>query len=103
MSDEHTEARPAPLRGYRVLSDEEKALLDRIKLAEDEIGKLWAEVYWAYSKTMAAATYASSARVLFRLAFMELARTVARPRDTCAEALYALSDGVEPELENDGG
>lgn len=101
MSDEHTEARPAPLRGYRVLNDEEKAMLDRIKLAEEEVGKLWAEVHWRFSKTMDSALSVGNARDLFRTAFMELLRGVARPRDPYGEALRAVGpgNGVEPRPE----
>ena len=101
MSSEHTEARPAPLRGYRVLNDEEKAALDRIKLAEEEIGQLWAELYWRFSKTVDASISFGAARDLFRTAFMELLRGVARPRDPYGEALQALSGGAEPEFEED--
>lgn len=101
MSDEHTEARPAPLRGYRVLNDEEKAMLDRIKLAEEEVGKLWAEAYWQFSKTMDASISFGEARNLFRVGFMELLRGVARPRDPYGEALQALSGGAEPKFEEE--
>jgi hypothetical protein len=103
MSDEHTERTPAALRGYRVLSDEEKALVDRIKLMEAEVGKLWAEVHWSCSRTMNATVYAQSARDLFRLAFMELVRTVTKPLDVYGEALNVLAHGAEPELESDHG
>lgn len=103
MGTEHTEARPAPLRGYRVLSDEEKAMLDRIKLAEEEIGKLWAEAYWRFSKTMDASISFGEARNLFRQGFMELLRGVARPRDPYGEALRAVGpgNGAEPKFEED--
>lgn len=80
MTNEHTERTPAPLRGYRVLSDEEKALVDRIKLCEDEVGKLWAQVYRAGHTTLAH-QYALAAEVNLRQGFMELVRSVTRPRD----------------------
>jgi len=87
MSDKHTERTPAPLRGYRVLSDEEKALVDRIKLAEEEVGKLWAEVYSTCDGE--ATRYGLRSEGLFRDAFMNLVRAVTRPRDAYREALLA--------------
>lgn len=93
MSDEHTERTPAPLRGYRVLSDEEKALVDRIKLAEEEVGKLWAEVFTRADNDRSPQAdplrYALRAETLFRDGFMELVRSVTRPRDAYREALLA--------------
>lgn len=95
MGTEHTEARPAPLLGYRVLSDEEKDLLDRIKLAEAEVGKLWAEVYervdnYRDDRTAAGVRYALRAEGLFRDGFMNLVRAVAKPLDPYRTALDEL-------------
>lgn len=92
MSTEHTERTPAPLRGYRVLSDEEKALVDEIKLAEAEIGKLWATVYQR-AETSDASRYALRAETLFRGAFMELVRSVTRPLDAYRGALQEADRG----------
>lgn len=86
MASEHTERTPAPLRGYRVLSDEEKALVDEIKLAEAEVAKLWARVY-ERAETTNGARYALAAEGLFRDGFMELVRSVTLPRDAYREAL----------------
>ena len=94
MAEEHTEARPAPLRGYRVLSDDEKAMVDQIKLMEQEVGKLWAKVHWTYPTTHSAMVCSNSARDLFRLAFMDLVRTVTKPLDVYAEALEAKTKEV---------
>lgn len=95
MSDEHTEARPAPLRGYRVLSDEEKAIVDAIKLMEFGVGKLWAEVYQHVDTnrddpTAAGVRYALRAETLFRDGFMELVRAVTRPLDAYRTSLDEL-------------
>lgn len=78
MTSEHTEARPAPLRGYRVLNDEEKAILDRIKLAEEGLAELWGLVE-ARAETDPRLVH--HARTLFGDAFMNLVRSVAKPRD----------------------
>lgn len=85
MGSDHTEARPEPLRGYRVLSDQEKALVDRIKLMEEDVAKLWAEVDAAVEDHRAV-RYSLRAEGLFRDAFMNLVRTVTRPRDAYREA-----------------
>jgi hypothetical protein len=102
MGTGHTESRPEPLRGCRKLNDEEKALLDRIKLAEEEIAGLWAEVHYRHSTTINAATCAGSARDLFRQAFMELVRTVAKPRDPYGEAVERLMEQTRREEQNRG-
>lgn len=92
MGTEHTERSPELLRGYRVLSDEEKAMVDQIKLAEREIGRLWAKVYWSYSTGTDAGYYSAHARDLFRVAFMELVRTVTKPADYYREAVSELAE-----------
>jgi uncharacterized circularly permuted ATP-grasp superfamily protein len=102
MSEQHTERTPAPLRGYRVLSDEEKGMVDRIKLAEAEIGKLWAEVMWDHTRVQDASDYAHAARDLFRQAFMELVRTVTKPLDVYGDELRARMRTHE-ESEDDRG
>lgn len=89
MGIEHTQERPAPLRGYRVLSDEEKATVDAIKLLEVEIGKLWAWVY-INAEDPDATRYALRAETLFRDGFMELVRAVTRPLDAYRTALDEL-------------
>lgn len=96
MASEHTERTPAPLRGYRVLSDEEKALVDRIKLCEDEVGKLWAEVHDRCA-TSHGIRYSLRAETLFRDGFMELVRSVTLPRDAYREHLHRV------EFERKGG
>lgn len=92
MGTEHTERSPEPLRGYRVLSDKEKEMVDEIKLAERDIGKLWARVYWSYSSTTDASYYSAHARDLFRTAFMELVRTVTKPADYYREGVSELAE-----------
>lgn len=91
MSTEHTEERPAALRGYRVLSDEEKATVDAIKLLEVEIGKLWAWVY-TNAENSDATRYALRAETLFRDGFMELVRAVTRPLDVYRTALAEINE-----------
>lgn len=97
MAEEHTERTPAPLRGYRVLSEEEKAILDEIKLMEEKVGQLWAKVHWSHSTTMDSAQSSGCARDLLRQGFMELIRAVARPRDPYAEALNQRADEFRTE------
>jgi hypothetical protein len=102
MGTEHTEERPAPLRGYRELNEEEKSTLDAIKLLEVEIGKLWA---WVYSNVESADAlrYALRAEGLFRDGFMNLIRAVARPYDPYREALAEMKGDSEHEPDLSGG
>jgi hypothetical protein len=103
MTDDRFVSHPEPLRGYRKLSDEEKALVDEIKRKEQEIGRLWAKVQWSQTSTRDAGNYAHSARRLFRLAFVELVRVVTKPVDPYTEGmneiLYRENKGTDT---NDG-
>lgn len=83
-----------PLRGYRQLSDEEQALVDEIKLAEAEIGKLWARIYNRRTTTNAL-RYSLRAEGLFRDAFMNLVRSVTLPLDPYREALDEVEKMTE--------
>jgi hypothetical protein len=75
-------SRPEPLRGYRTLTDEEKALIDQIKLMEQSVAQLWAEVkrYEGTDPRMAAHT-----KTLMQDAFMWFVRSVTKPLDVFAD------------------
>jgi hypothetical protein len=89
MGTEHTEERPAPLRGYRVLSDEEKAMVDRIKLAEEQLGLLWAEVF---TRPETDKRMANIAKTGLQDAFMWWVRSITQPLDAYAEALARFEE-----------
>lgn len=83
MSESSFVQRPEPLRGYRALTDAEKALVDKIKLAEVAVGELWAEVRSADGVDPRMAAHS---RTVLQDGFMWLVRSVTRPRDVFAEA-----------------
>lgn len=85
MANEYVE-RPEPLRGYRELTNAERILIDEIKRMEATVGKLWARVHDGAVDTNAI-RYSLRAETLFRDGFMELVRSVTRPRDVYREAL----------------
>jgi hypothetical protein len=93
MSEQHTERTPAPLRGYRVLSDEEKALVDEIKLAEEAAAQLWAK---ARSGGWTDPRMAAHAKTVLQDGFMWLVRSVTKPRDAFAEAM--LDEAAEGKM-----
>lgn len=70
--------RPAPVAGYRDLSQEEVDLINCIKDAERAVGSLWRQidVRDETDKRMV-----SIAKTTFQDAFMWLVRSVAKPRD----------------------
>lgn len=82
MADEHTERTPAPLRGYRVLSDQEKAAVDNIKLTEAEVAKLWQSIGTLPEVDRRALVIAKTE---FQTAFMWFVRAVTRPLDVFQE------------------
>ncbi len=84
MGAEHTEARPAPLRGYRKLNDEETDLLDQVKLMEQSVAELWGTIE---RRCESDPVLLKRAADLFRDAFMNLVRSVAKPRDPFKIAL----------------
>jgi len=82
MSDEHTEARPAPLRGYRVLSEEEKTAVDSVKLLEARAGELWGmlgDLEGVDRRCLAIA------KTELQTGFMWFVRAVTRPLDVFEE------------------
>lgn len=76
--------RPEPLRGYRELTEAEKALVDKIKLAEADLGQLWAEVRAAEGVDPRMVAHS---RTVLQDGFMWLVRSVTRPRDVFMEAV----------------
>ena len=86
MASEHTERAPEPLRGYRKPTNAERILVDEIKRAEQNLAKLWARVHDGCVDTDAI-RYSLAAEGLFRAGFMELVRSVTRPRDAYREQL----------------
>lgn len=82
MGTEHTEERPAPLRGYRVLSDEQKAAVDEIKRLEAKAGELWDRIK-AMPGTDPRAL--AVARTELQTAFMWFVRGLTRPLDVFEE------------------
>lgn len=90
MSEEFV-ARPEPLRGYRELTDEERELVDAIKVAEQAVGQVWARA----KRTLGTdARMHAHSRTVLQDGFMWLERSVTRPRDVFTAALSTL-DGPE--------
>lgn len=86
MSDQAYVERPEPLRGYRELTAEEKALVDAIKRAEVEVGQLWATVK---ATADVDPRMVAHSRTVLQDGFMWLVRSVTRPRDVFASASEA--------------
>jgi hypothetical protein len=78
MSNEQFVSRPEPLRGYRTLSDGEKALIDQIKLMEQSVGDLWREVQRTPGTD---GRMLALAKTGLQDAFMWWVRSVTKPRD----------------------
>lgn len=92
MSDDQTSdppppgspvARPEPLRGYQVLSDDQRDLVDRIKVTEAELGVIWRRVRELPGHD---AHHHAMARDAFMAGFMWLVRSVACPDDVYEQA-----------------
>jgi hypothetical protein len=89
MASDHTERTPEALRGYRKLSDMEKEVVDRIKLAEADLAKLWAEVY---GMARTDRQMANIAKTSLQDSFMWFVRSVTQPLDVFEAALEAEID-----------
>lgn len=76
-------SRPEPLAGYRELTDEERAAVDRIKQLEVEVGRLWRDV-----KAMPNTDprMIQIAKTELQDAFMWFVQSVTRPRDVYDES-----------------
>lgn len=95
MGSEHTERTPEPLRGYRKLTDDEKAIIDRIKVMEADVAKLWAEVY---GRARTDRRMANIAKTELQTAFMWFVRSVTLPRDVFEDALAAEIEDLSGEV-----
>lgn len=73
------------VRGYRDLTPDEVALINRIKETEETIGDLWAQV--ARSSGVVDARWMAVARTHLQEGFTAWVRAVARPADPFAKAL----------------
>lgn len=82
MSEVSYQDRPAPVAGYRDLSQEEIDLVNRIKAAEVAVGELWREVY---SRPDTSRRMVAIAKTKFQCSFMWLVRSVAKPQDVFYE------------------
>jgi hypothetical protein len=82
-------ARPEPLRGYRELTDDERALVDEIKQLEVAYGRLWARVVRHPDVDRRSLALAKTEG---QDAFMWLVRAVTRPLDVFDLALGELDE-----------
>lgn len=81
-------ARPEPLRGYRIPTEAERDLVDRIKRAEVELGVIWRRVRELPEHDERCHALAKDE---FQDGFMWLVRAVTRPADVFERAPEGLA------------
>lgn len=93
-NEEYVE-RPAPLPGYRTLTEDEIKIVNPIKTTEQAVAAVWAEVRYRHTVTHDATKYALQAEAQLRDGFMNLVRTVTRPRDPYTTAFDEILERDE--------